>query len=138
MKRFTALLLVAAMALSMAACQFLPQLANPNSTPAPTMEAGEAVNAADKILEGKEFEKVYKTYFTSSYASFNYYTTAYATVREIIANCIDGLVEPNTYGVYVPSLAESWKSNDDQTVWTFKIREGLKWVDHTGKETEYE
>lgn len=138
MKRFTALLLVAAMALSMAACQFLPQLANPNSTPAPTMDAGEAVNAADKILEGKEFEKVYKTYFTSSYASFNYYTTAYATVREIIANCIDGLVEPNTYGVYVPSLAESWKSNDDQTVWTFKIREGLKWVDHTGKETEYE
>ena len=84
-----------------------------------------------------EYEDVYKTYFNSSYASFNYYTTSYATVREIVSNSIDGLVEPDIYGVYRPSLAESWTSNDDQTVWTFKIREGLKWIDHTGAETEY-
>ncbi len=85
-----------------------------------------------------EYEDVYKTYFSSSYASFNYYTTAYGTVREIVSNCIDGLVEPDIYGVYRPSLAESWTTNDDNSVWTFKIREGLKWIDHTGAETEYE
>ncbi|MBR6766345.1 MAG: hypothetical protein IKM02_00170, partial [Clostridia bacterium] len=85
----------------------------------------------------KEYENVYKTYFSSSYSSFNYFSTAYATVREIVSNCIDGLVEPDIYGVYRPSLAESWTVNEDQTVWTFKIREGLKWIDHTGKETEY-
>ena len=85
----------------------------------------------------KEYENVYKTYFSSSYSSFNYFSTAYATVREIVSNCIDGLVEPDIYGVYRPSLAEDWDVNEDQTVWTFKIREGLKWIDHTGKETEY-
>lgn len=97
------------------------------------------VNAADaqKILDSKEYRDTYKTYFSTSYSSLNYFSTSYATVREIVTNCIDGLVEPDVYGNYVSSLAESWKANDDYTVWTFKIREGLKWVDHTGAETEY-
>lgn len=79
----------------------------------------------------------YKTYFSTSYSSLNYYATSYATVREIVTNCIDGLVEPDVYGNYVASLAESWTHNDDYTVWTFKIRAGQKWIDHTGAETEY-
>lgn len=79
----------------------------------------------------------YKTYFSRAYASFNYYGSAYTTVTGITANTIDGLVEPDKYGVYVPSLAESWTVNDDCTVWTFNIREGIHWVDHTGAETEY-
>ena len=83
----------------------------------------------------KEYLKTYKTSFSSSYASFNYFSTAYSTVRSIVSNCIDGLVEPDIYGVYVPSIAESWKSNEEQTVWTFKIRQGVNWVDHTGKDT---
>ena len=29
-------------------------------------------------------------------------------VRGLMANCIDGLIEPDQYGVYKPSLAESW------------------------------
>ena len=79
----------------------------------------------------------YKTYFSTSYSSLNYYATSYATVREIVTNCIDGLVEPDVYGNYVASLAESWTHNDDYTVWTFKIRADQKWIDHTGAETEY-
>jgi len=121
MKRFLAILLTLVMVFSLAV----------------TAQGEDLAAAANAILEGKTFERTYDTYFSSSYASFNYFSTAYATVREIVANCIDGLVEPDIYGVYVPSLAESWESNDDQTVWTFKIREGLKWVDHTGAETEY-
>ncbi len=113
MKKLLALLLALVMVFSLAACNG---------------------NGKGKV----EYEDVYKTYFSSSYASFNYYSTAYATVREIVSNCIDGLVEPDIYGVYRPSLAESWTTNADQSVWTFKIREGLKWIDHTGAETEYE
>ena len=79
----------------------------------------------------------YKTYFSTSYPSLNYFSTSYATVREIATNCIDGLVEPDVYGNYVGSMAESWEHNEDYTVWTFKIRKGLKWIDHTGAETEY-
>lgn len=29
----------------------------------------------------------------------------------------------------IPGLAESWKSNAEHTVWTFKLREDLKWSD---------
>ena len=122
MKRFLALVMTLMMALTM-------------MVPA---QGEDLAAAADAVIAGKTFERTYNTYFTSSYASFNYYSTAYATVREIVANCIDGLVEPDIYGVYGPSLAEDWDANADQTVWTFKIREGLKWVDHTGAETEYE
>ena len=121
MKRILAFLLTLVMVFSLAA----------------TAVAEDPAAAAQAILDGKTFERTYNTYFTSSYASFNYFSTSYATVREIVANCIDGLVEPDIYGVYQPSLAESWTVNEDQTVWTFKIREGLKWVDHTGAETEY-
>ena len=48
-----------------------------------------------------------------------------------------GIREPDIYGNYVGSMAESWEHNEDYTVWTFKIRQGLKWIDHTGAETEY-
>ncbi len=135
MKRFVAMLLTLVMALSLTACGNSGEEEPGDVTQDQTPE--EILNNADDIMN-RDFEDVYKTYFSSSYASFNYFTTSYATVREIIANCIDGLVEPDIYGVYVPSLAESWTSNEDQTVWTFKIRQGLKWVDHTGAETEYE
>ena len=86
---------------------------------------------------GESTQTTYKTYFSTSYPSLNYFSTSYATVREIATNCIDGLVEPDVYGNYVGSMAESWTHNEDYTVWTFKIREGLKWVDYTGAETEY-
>jgi len=42
--------------------------------------------------------------------------------------------------VYVPGLAESWTSNDDFTVWDFKIRENVKFHDGTmltGEAVEY-
>jgi oligopeptide transport system substrate-binding protein len=86
---------------------------------------------------GSGNQTTYKTYFSTSYPSLNYFSTSYATVREIATNCIDGLVEPDIYGNYVPSMAESWEHNEDYTVWTFKIRKDLNWIDQTGAETEY-
>ena len=121
MKRTLALVLTLLLTLSTAAIQ--PALAS------------DVQSAAEEILASKEYLNVYKTSFSSSYPSFNYYSTAYATVRSIVANCIDGLVEPDIYGVYVPSIAESWETNEDKTVWTFKIREGVNWVDHEGNDT---
>ena len=97
----------------------------------------QAIKDAENILANKQYRDTYKTYFSTSYSSLNYFSTSYATVREIVTNCIDGLVEPDIYGNYVGSMAESWEHNEDYTVWTFKIRQGLKWIDHTGAETEY-
>lgn len=140
MKRIAALVLVLALMFSFTACQNGDKNVNANQTaePVATKTPEEISNAAQEITGAKEYKSVYRTSFNKSYASFNYFSTAYSTVRSIVTNCIDGLVEPDIYGVYVPSLAESWTANDDETVWTFKIRQGIKWVDHTGADTGME
>jgi oligopeptide transport system substrate-binding protein len=47
---------------------------------------------------------------------------------------VDCLVEYDSYGNIEPALALEWFSNEDATVWTFKLREGVKWVDKDGKQ----
>ena len=37
---------------------------------------------------------------------------------------------PNATDI-APGLAESWTPNDDNSVWTFKLRQGVKWQDGT-------
>ncbi len=45
----------------------------------------------------------------------------------------EGLIrlEPGTTDVYQPLLAESWTSNVDQSVWTFRLRDGVTFHDGT-------
>ena len=100
--------------------------------------ADDAASAAQAILDSKEYASTYKSYFSTSYPSLNYFSTSYATVREFATNCVDSLVEPDIYGDYTGALAESWEVNDDYTVWTFHIRQGQKWIDYTGAQTEYD
>ena len=139
MKRYLAFLLAAIMVITMmAGCNTQGNKGGNTSTNLENMTDEEILKASEKLFKGRELATTYQTYFSTSYSSLNYFSTSYATVREIVANCVDGLVEPNQYGVYVSSLAESWDHNEDYTVWTFKIRQGLKWIDHTGAQTEYE
>jgi oligopeptide transport system substrate-binding protein len=60
------------------------------------------------------------------------------TALYVTANTQDGLVENDRFGRFVPSLAASWENNNDYTVWTFKLRKGVKWVDSNGKASKYE
>lgn len=52
------------------------------------------------------------------------------------SNFIDGLMENDPYGNLVPALAESVTSNADKSVFTFKLKEGVKWVDSNGEEVD--
>lgn len=66
--------------------------------------------------------------------TMDYTTTALAEDHEFNANFVDGLLENNSKGQLIGALAESWEGNEDSTVWTFKLREGVKWVTNTGEE----
>lgn len=49
----------------------------------------------------------------------------------VILNCFEGLVTYDASGSVVPGSAESWDISDDGTVYTFHLRDGLKWSDGT-------
>ena len=72
---------------------------------------------------------VYRTLYGSEVSTLNYLTTGSQWDQQVGANVIDTLVEYDCYGNVQPSLAESWESNDDASVWTFHLREGQKWYD---------
>ncbi len=48
------------------------------------------------------------------------------TSAEVIYQIFESLVEIDNEGNIVPLLAESWTSNEDGTVFTFKLREGVR------------
>ena len=49
----------------------------------------------------------------------------------VIINCFEGLVTYDESGSVVGGSAESWDVSDDGTVYTFHLRDGLKWSDGT-------
>ena len=47
-----------------------------------------------------------------------------------VRHCTEGLLSTDQYDLITPGLAESWTVSDDGTVYTFKLREGLQYVDY--------
>ncbi len=80
----------------------------------------------------------FKTLYSAEVETLNYLNAVSEIQLQVAANVIDGLVEYDSLGNPVPALATEWSVSDDGYVWTFKIREGVKWVDNTGTETGYE
>jgi peptide/nickel transport system substrate-binding protein len=64
-------------------------------------------------------------------AAINPITIADQGGLELIGNVGEFLVFADTHFNYHPWLATSWSSNSDASVWTFKIRQGVKFNDGT-------
>ena len=126
-KRLIALLLTLVMALSLAACG--SKEPDPSKSPDPSGSQG-TEQPSEPVAE----EAVYRTLYASEVTTLNYLTTGNTNELTIATNVVDCLVEYDSFGNIEPALAESWKQNDDATVWTFTIREGVKWVDKDGNE----
>ncbi len=66
--------------------------------------------------------------------TFNILYSQKAPDLDVITNLVDGLLEVDEYGELVPGIAEEWGTDDNGLTWTFKIRDGVKWVDMNGEE----
>lgn len=85
----------------------------------------------------ESIEKVvqeYRTVYSGEITTINYLVTATTSEFALAANFVDTLIDYDRYGVPQPCLATEWEVSDDGLVWTFKLREGVKWVTHEGKE----
>ena len=47
--------------------------------------------------------------------------------KNIIANCFEGLVAVDKDGSIIPAAAERWETNAKETVYTFYLRQDMKW-----------
>ncbi|MGH8917657.1 MAG: ABC transporter substrate-binding protein, partial [Actinomycetes bacterium] len=45
----------------------------------------------------------------------------------VVAQCFEFLVGVGVDGQIAPGLAESWEPNEDGTMWTFQLRQGVTW-----------
>lgn len=88
------------------------------------------VSCAPATTAGETYTRLYGSEVTT----LNYLFTGNTNDLQMSANSVDCLVEYDSYGVMIPSLATSWEPNADNTVWTFHIRPDVKWVDADGKE----
>ena len=77
---------------------------------------------------------VFRMLYDVENTTLNYLASGKELEHAVACNMVDGLVEFDNHSNIVPAMAESWNTSDDGLVWTFKIRQGQKWYDNTGKE----
>jgi len=121
MKKLLTYSLSALMMLSLAAC------GDTTTTPA-------ATDTADTTATTITSEPFVATYSTDI-DRLDYTVTSSNTNQQHLANFVDGLLENDSIGNFVPCLAEDYEANEDSTVWTYHLREGVKWF--TSDEEEY-
>ncbi len=74
--------------------------------------------------------------YSSDPETWDALATSNAADSEAIVNTFDGLYEYDAKNNQVPALAESYTVSEDGLKYTFKIREGVNWVDYQGKVIE--
>ena len=78
--------------------------------------------------------KTYNYVYSSDPSSLNYLAENRSTTTDIVTNLVDGLMENDQYGNYVPSLAEDWTVSQDGLTYTYKLRKDAKWYTADGDE----
>ena len=79
-------------------------------------------------------EKTFSYTYETDPDNLNYLTTGKAATSNITSNVIDGLMENDRYGNFVPSMAEDWSVSKDGLTYTYTIRKDAKWYTSEGEE----
>ena len=97
---------------------------------------GTYLTEAKAYLAGKgyELQRTYTLGYTSDPETFDQFQTSNAADSEVLVNTYDGLLEYDVENQLKGALATEWTTSEDGLTWTFKLRQGAKWVDSTGKE----
>ena len=95
------------------------------------LSAGILLSACGNSSTGS---KTYNYVYVSDPSSLNYLAENRATTNDIVTNLVDGLMENDQYGNYVPSLAEDWSVSQDGLTYTYKLRKDAKWYTADGEE----
>lgn len=117
-----AVALCAAMAMGLAGCG--------SSNTGSSSIAGEEGPHGIKYAE----EQVLRLAYSSEATTLHPFASGTATDWKALSNCMGGLMSTDQYGNYVPDMAESYEVSEDNLVYTFHLREGMKWVDVNGED----
>lgn len=121
MKRITAALTAAVMAVSLAACSNNADPVGESSQPSQTDIESQAVHL--NLAESWDFQYFYTIITPEVSSSSGYDITYYLT------SFYDTLFEYNTDGEVVGVLAEDWAMSEDGKTYTFQIKQGVKFSD---------
>lgn len=99
---------------------------------------GEYHEWAKKYLTDKGYtlKDSYNYPNTSDPVTWDVLATSSRSDTSVLVNLYDGLYEYDGENEQKPALAESYTVSDDGKVYTFKIRQGVKWVDSQGREVD--
>lgn len=119
MKKLVSMLLASAMVLSLAACGGGKPAAN---SAAPAGNDGNSAAPAPAADAGKSLGVMLST----NVMSLDTDLATDGDSFEVIADCIDGLMQMDADGAAIPAMAESYDLSDDGCTYTFHLRDA-KW-----------
>ena len=135
MKKFLSLLLALSMVMALVACgsnnagnttENKPADSTQTETPpppdAPVVDKGEPIE--DLVVWQQT---------TQEFGTFMIQNSESSTEGPISANCYTPLLEVDNKGILQPAAATEWGTEDGGLTWTFKLREGIQWVDVNGE-----
>lgn len=86
------------------------------------------------IDKGYTLKDEYNMAYSTDPETWDVLNTSNSADSEVLVNTYDGLLEYDIDNKQAPALAESYTVSDDGLTYTFKIRQGVKWVDSQGRE----
>ena len=99
-----------------------------------TLLAAAILAACSGSSSNAKGEKTFSYIYETDPDNLNYLTTGKAATANITSNVIDGLLENDRYGNFVPSMAEDWSVSKDGLTYTYTLRKDAKWYTSEGEE----